>query len=225
MMTRHLRRATFVAIMVAFCVGFLLLCHWQVERLAWKQQILVQFDQIERSPVTTPLDFAALETVTPVHPVAGTLSGKIDLCRTVFITSKVNNDVVGKHILAPLATHFGDIMVDFGWVPLNTPLPSCAPHKQTVQIRGVAAIFRANRFMPVGEVSPHHRVQPDFAGMAAPVLFLALSSNPDVKQVQAVPPTIAGLRPRNDHLQYALFWAAMAVLTAMMTIVYLRSKD
>ena len=218
------RHAIFVGIMAAPCVFFLLLCHWQVERLAWKRQILDRFDQIERAPMTAPLDLMDLKTVTPVHPVAGTLTGKVDLCRTIFIANKVNDGVVGTHILAPLATRFGDIMVDFGWVSLDTPAPSCTPHKQAVQIRGIAAMFRANRFMPVGEVSPRHHVQPDFTGMAAPVLFLALDSKPAVQQVRVVPPTITGLRPRNNHLQYALFWAAMAALTAIMTVLYLRSK-
>lgn len=222
-MPARLRRLSFVALMTVLCLVFLTLSYWQIERLEWKRAILARFDQIATAPLMTPLTRADLTAVTPTAPVSGTLAGRADFCRSVFVVNKVQDGVVGKHLLTPFATSFGDVLVDFGWMPADASLPAC--RAQALTIQGVAVSPRANRFVPQGEVSPNHRAQPDFTGMIAPTLFLALHTRPAIQGVAPVPPTLETLRPRNNHLQYAIFWATMAALTAAMTALYLRKQS
>ncbi len=232
-MSSRLRRWGFVGVMAGFCAVFVLLCHWQIERLAWKQAILERFDQIETAADKTPLDLSLVSAISPTNPVAGSLTGVVDLCHAQFVVNKVQNDLVGKHMLAPLTVASGDIMVDFGWVAADTLLPVCAKNTQRITVYGVATMPHWNSFMPVGEVSPGHWARADVVSMAlgqkrklaAPILFLALEYPLSTGVISPIPPTLENMRPRNSHLQYAIFWGVMATLIAIMTLIYLRPKD
>lgn len=232
-MSSRLRRWGFVAVMAGFCAVFVLLCYWQIERLTWKQAILERFDQIETASDKAPLDLSLVSAISPTNPVAGTVTGVVDLCHAQFVVNKVQDDHVGKHMLAPLTIPSGDIMVDFGWVAAGTLPPACAKNPQRITVYGVAIMPHWNSFMPAGEVSPGHWARADVVAMAsnqkrilaAPILFLALEYHLSTGAMKPVPPTLEDLRPRNNHLQYAIFWGVMAALTASLTLVYLRPKD
>ncbi|MES2728848.1 MAG: SURF1 family protein [Pseudomonadota bacterium] len=220
------RRHVFVGIMILFCGVFLTLCYWQVQRLAWKQAVLARFDQIATTAVATQTPL----TDTTLLPVAGTLSGTLDLCHVVFLANQVQDDTVGRHLLAPLQTVSGDIFVDFGWIDSGYNKPACGK-PVSVKISGIAVQPRWNSYMPAGEVSQDHWVRSDVVAMSdvqgrrliAPVLFLALNTTPSaILPDGLIAPTFDTLRPRNNHLQYAFFWGAMAAMTALLTAFYMR---
>lgn len=190
---------------------------WQMQRLAWKRELVAQIAALQSAParpidqvLTTDakLDFARVTAVCPGLATAP----------YVKLYSLVDGKIGVRLISAcALATGpYGSILVDRGFLAETvTERPSQAPSTVPTAVTGVLRQpDRANFVTPVPQNDQFY--SRDVAAMAkalgavspAPVmLFAETSTNPELKGLQpiAVPAEIS-----NRHLEYALTWYGLA---------------
>lgn len=210
-----------VALATAFA-GFVALGTWQLQRLAWKQDLIARvdarIDAAPQSPPARPL-WAGLDTGAEAYR-------RIRLAGEYLPVPEARAQAVtalgpGWWLLAPLRTDEGDIvLVNRGFVPADERAAAPAPGRVEVigllrpsepgggflrsndpsqdrwYSRDVAAIARA-RGLPAEAVAP---------------FFVDAGHDPAAERWPRGGLTV--VRFRDHHLSYALTWFGMALLTA-----------
>ncbi len=194
---------------------------WQVQRLAWKTNLLAEIDRGEAA-AAIPLP-ADPQPFTKVR-VEGLLRQDLAALYGVEVRTTQAGPVLGAFLLNPLERPGADpIIVDRGWVPTNAPrdaTPIAAtvegyvrPPEHSVRF-GAANDPAARRFYALDPVAigaslglPH----------VAPFTLVALGDAPRgsyPEPAQALP------RPANNHFIYVLTWFGLAATVLAMFGVY-----
>lgn len=209
------------ALAIAF-LGFTSLGVWQLQRLAWKRDLVARVDaRVHAEPGTPPPRdaWSGLDAENSEYRRIRLRGTYLDVpqARTQAVTALGG----GWWLLAPLRTDAGDIvLVNRGFAPtgadtspppagqvdvvgllrLTEPdggfLRSNAPAQDRWHSRDVAAIARA-RGLTAGDVAPYF-----------------VDAERDIRSDAWPRGGMTVVRFRDHHLQYALTWFAMALLTA-----------
>ena len=214
-------RVAFVAVLaVAFC-GFLALGIWQLQRMAWKHDLIARVDaRIHAAAVQAPsrTQWAAVNDADDSYRRVS-VSGRF-LPDSETRTQAVTELGGGFWLLQPLQTDDGDyVLVNRGFVPIGgaaSPAPAGrvvvegllrmgepeggflrrnVPAEDRWYSRDVAAIAGA-RGLPVQRVAP---------------FFIDADRDPAVREWPRGGMTVVTFR--DPHLSYALTWFGMALLT------------
>lgn len=207
------------------CMAFipLGLGFWQVERLAWKTQLLANLETAYRAdPVKFDLDYAALfpNSVDDTVFIRGTLQGELDDGLSFLIGPRSRDGQVGYHWYSflRLAGQDAGIWVDRGFVPEGF-VPA------TMQKKNLALTGLAYQTKWPG-------VMRDFSGnlLKHPVIRKSTESSSLVFRSET--PTTDDARVsvdtskpafRNDHLSYAIFWFGLAIIAVLIGTIQLIS--
>jgi surfeit locus 1 family protein len=211
---------------------------WQLQRLAWKNDIIARLETARAHPRT--FTFADLETLGHEHlPLAfGTVSGRLLSANDILVGPKPADDgtgAIGYHLVTPLKLSGGTVLVDRGWVLEDFKDPAqrahlTAPASVMVSFTGIVRKADWNRFTSGNNPANDLWFRTDTAqiaaakhlGRTAPVVMYAETANRKFDAQAMNPP---GWAPRNKHLQYALFWYSMAgVLAGFYLFLFLRHK-
>ncbi|WP_417523004.1 SURF1 family protein [Marinovum sp.] len=193
---------------------------WQVQRLAWKQDILAAIDsRIAADPIPLPeVPDIASDTYAPVS-----LTGQFGLDELFVLVSRKQSGA-GYRVIAPFVTDDGrHILVDRGFIPTEA---------RDAQRRIGATEITGNIHWPDDRTSstPDNDVTGniwfarDVADMAR-----ALKTEPLLVIVRSEDPPAPGLTPLpvdssaipNDHLNYAITWFSLAAIWLGMTGFYI----
>jgi len=201
---------------------------WQMQRLHWKEGLIAE--RVGRStaaPIALPpvgADLAPLE----FHRVA--LQGSFDHGHEFYLAARSQNGNVGYWIVTPFKTRDGQIViVNRGWVPEDKKLPE---RRAAGQIAGETALEGVIRlpqvktfFQPENEVAKNvwFYLAPDQMAAAAGIpartdLYLDADLTPNPGGFPIGGQTRINLP--NDHLQYAITWALLALSLAAVYVVY-----
>ncbi len=200
---------------------------WQLQRLAWKTELLAAIDRAEAAPAA-PL---------PAHPepfskvrVEGRFLTDIRALYGVAVHDTGQGPKLGAELLMPLQPTDGGppVLVDRGWMPQSRdqalPLPT-----GVVQVEGyVRPPDRRGVFSPRDDVAGHHFYTLDPAAIGAalgvpalrPFTLVAIGARgadeyyPD--PARHLP------RPDNNHLSYAITWYGLAAALVVIFLVYAR---
>lgn len=231
-----MRRLAFAGFMLVLAACFAALSYWQVQRLHWKEALIARLEAAQRAePVTlSGADIVSIATSAEPAVKRGTLHGTLNECRAVTLINQLRDGQRGEAYLAPLMTPEGPVYVSLGWSP-STEGPARAyksDHCQEARDATVTGLLTRphwNSYMPEGELGPDLWARADTVAMGEkaglkdvkPVLLLA-----DEALVPGALPAAQSLElPRNAHLQYALFWGAMAVMVGLLTLYVVRRKS
>ncbi len=213
-----MRRTLFLLIFSLAGLGVLLwLGTWQVQRLAWKQEILSEIDsRISAEPV--PLPQQVSEDADKFLPV--TVSGDMEPGE-IHVLVSVKQVGAGYRIIQSFSTEDRTILVDRGFVPTTA--------KQTDRLTGPMEVTgnlhwpdEIDSYTPEADIDSNIWFARDVPNLAAalgaePILLIARSqTDPGVKPL---PVDTAGIP--NDHLQYAITWFGLALVWAAMTGYFL----
>ncbi|WP_299724468.1 SURF1 family protein [uncultured Tateyamaria sp.] len=204
-------------------VGILLaLGTWQVQRLAWKQDLLARIEaQIDADPV--PLAEALAPEFRRYAPV--TVTGTFG-AGDAFLTALASRKTTGAvyRIIRPFeAEGHGRILIDTGWLRDGEDVPG-APQVRLTLVGNLDAPNEIDGFTPAPDLEKNIWFARDVSAMAAalntaPVLVV-LRDEPEIDLgVTPWPVDTAGIP--NDHLQYALTWFSLAVIWGGMTTYFL----
>ena len=194
---------------------------WQVQRLAWKQDMLARIDaQISADPV--PLAEALEPEFRRYAPVE--ITGQFGERHIRMLASRKTTGAVYR-IIRPFTTDNGmGILIDTGWQPQAQEVLD-APQDQLSLIGNLDAPQEADGFTPDPDIERNIWFARDVPAMAA-----TLGTDPVLVVLRDAPETDLGVTPwpvdsagiPNDHLQYAITWFSLAVIWVGMTLYFLR---
>lgn len=237
-----MRRPGFLAIFLTLSAlaVTLFLGTWQLQRLDWKNQLVAN---VQAGLAAAPVDLAAHMTAPTADPIAGlgALAYQPVTVRGIFlhelethITPRAYKGTSGLHVITPLRLAGGEIiLVNRGWIPNDRRDPARRNQGQVVGPVIINGILRAG--FEQGYWTPDHDARADLwfwydiAGMAkargldlpSAVVLANKAANPGGLPVGGV--ALPALR--NDHLNYALTWYALAIIVAVIFLLAHRRKD
>ena len=214
--------------------GFSALGVWQVQRLAWKQDLIRQVDaRIHAAPVAAPPpDQVVTRQADRYRRVV--VSGRFDHRRETLVKA-VTDLGPGYWVLTPLVTDRGfTVLINRGFVPSERQKPA---DRAAGQVEGEASVvgllrltepgggfLRAND--PVGDrwfsrdVAGIARAR-GLSGPAAPY-FIDADSRPNLGGWPRGGLTV--VRFANSHLIYALTWFGLALMSAAGFVLFAREE-
>lgn len=211
-------------LMLAALIG---LGTWQLERLAWKQALIAQVNRNLTLP-PLPLDQAmALGKGAEYRRVA--LTGRFDHAKESYVYGLVDGVPV-YHVLTPLILDDGRaLMIDRGIVPNDSRDPVTRRAGQPQGSVRVVGIWRAP--VPPGPFTPKpdparrlwfsrdvvRIAAADSIRLAAPVLVEA-DATPNPGRWPEGGHSVVTFR--NEHLQYAITWYALAAALVGIYVVF-----
>ena len=205
---------------------------WQLQRLAWKQALIVKLDLRLAAPVTDlPAGFGDPDGLEYRRARA---AGRFLHHREMYLLGYSPQGAAGFYVVTPLARAVGPpVLVNRGWVPPALKDPARRPHSLPpgeVAVEGVVRKAQtAGWFTPENE--PHNNqwfvLVPSEMGRAAgleavaPVYLQATAAEGATGYPAGLP---VRLKLRNAHLQFALTWYALALALGVIYVLYHRGR-
>ena len=204
---------------------------WQLQRLEWKEALIAERQaQARAAPITLPVhitDPAALEFR------RAEVAGRFLHDRELYLEGRSHHGQGGLHIVTPLALDDGRIvLVDRGWVPSERRPPE---NRRLGQVeRPVIVLGHLRRggwrgsdlFRPENQPETNTWLWPDLPAMAARTGLDGVITGLYVVAGPAANPgglpigSEAAVALRNDHLQYAVTWYALALVLLVVYVLY-----
>ena len=205
--------------------------NWQLDRRAWKQQLLETRAQRVGAPALTYADVAAASDnaldVLEYRPIR--LAGRFDDARALKLLSRTRNGRAGFHVVTPLVTDAAGavVLVDRGWVPFGGDGDVTPPPAGSVEVEGYVRKFETpGRFTPENNPGTDAWYYLD-RGQMASALELATVAPFYVQRAPGAVPAgrypaggVPDIALRNPHLQYAITWYALAVVLLVIYVVF-----
>jgi len=225
---------TLVALAILITLGT-----WQVQRLHWKQGEIAKRQARSTAPA---IEFPALaRDLEEAEFRRVRVIGRFLHDSEFHLVARTHEGRVGVQIVTPMITSRpllrAPLMVNRGWVPIERADPVSRPESLPageVTLSGIVRWpSRPGRFSPDNDPARNQWYWIDLGAMAAAtgaraedvtpmVLYADLDSDPKALPIGGQVRIVA----RNDHLQYAITWYALAlVLAAIYVIFHLRPED
>lgn len=225
-----MRRLIFPLILgIGGCAVLLWLGTWQVNRLAWKEDVITQIEaRIAAAPVALPDAPTEAEDEYRTVTVTGAIGGN-----EVLVFSPVENLGIGYRVITSMLAGDRAILVDLGFVAQGSPAVQQSRMAETVTVVG-------NILWPDDVTTSTPPPDPrtgvwygrDVAGIAAllgteEIMVVAREISGADFAVTPVQVSTSGIK--NDHLGYAVTWYLLSVVWAAMTLYMIwrqiRRKD
>jgi surfeit locus 1 family protein len=188
---------------------------WQLERLAWKEDLLTRIAGRMEEPAAG-LDRRFTEAADEWRPVA--VSGRLEGPALRVLTSR-RNDGPGFRIIRSLVLPDGRrVLADLGFLP-DAAKDMTLPDGPVEVTGNLLWPDEVDSFTPAPDLAGNIWFARDLPLMAdrlraEPLLIVARSTAPP----QSPDPMPVTVDLPNDHLEYAVTWFAMAALWVMMTV-------
>lgn len=207
---------TLLALLVLLGLGA-----WQVERLAWKSDLLARFAAAEAAP---PVPLA--DPPPPFGKVA--VTGRFDHTREALVGLELHGTTLGARLVTPLLRADGPaILVDRGWVPFEHDRLVGQPEGEITVTGwihpGETAGWTSATDDPAGR--RFYTLNPATIGAAlglprvAPFVVVAMGRTAGLPEPSATMP-----RPTNNHLGYAITWFGLAAGLVGVFLVWARHR-
>lgn len=218
---RHRLALAFMAGAALLLLGlFLSLGVWQVERLAWKQDLIARVDaRLAAAPVAAPLP-AAWDDITRDRDEYRkiTAQGRFDHRHEVQVKA-VTELGAGYWVVTPLVAADATYLVNRGFVPTELRDPASRPEGQVAGQVTVTGLLRLTEpdgaFLRSNDPANDRWYSRDVAaisadqGLVTAPFFVDADDAPNAGGYPVGGLTIVAFR--NSHLSYALTWFALAI--------------
>lgn len=216
-----MQRLIFLSVIGGLGLAILLgLGIWQIQRLAWKENILATIDaRIAAPPVALPESPEQERDIyLPVHLEGEILEGELH------VFTSVKDLGAGYRVIAPFETRSGQrLMLDRGYIR--------ASDKTKERPIGAARLI-GNLHWPddIDDFTPPPQLDANiWYGRDVEQMAAALNTDPVLVVLREAPDEHRGIMPMpvgtalisNDHLQYAITWFSLAFIWAAMTASFL----
>lgn len=228
-MTLRFRKPQLVPLLFILAATLLLggLGAWQLQRLAWKEQLIAQIAQAQAEPALGNIPEHFEDNMVRrfpdvlYHNVA--LTGTFHYDKTLHLIGRQRGPEVGYFMLTPLELEDDGrvVLVNRGFSPVGKD----ARPQGLQTVKGVARPLREKRlFSPANHPEKNIWFYEDIAAMQDAT---GLSLLPVVIEAAGTPqaglypvPNEAKLTLRNDHLGYAITWFSLMVVGWVMFAFY-----
>lgn len=207
---------------------------WQVQRLAWKEDLIAAIaDANSKAPITAlPSDVAALDAL-QFHKVSvkGTWRGDVEF----HLAPRYYRDQFGYALITPLTLKDGrTLLVNRGWILAKKKDLAARPEtavKGSTRVTGLLRVgAERNYFSPINQPEKNIWFGRDVAEMAAHAklenvvpAMLDLVGTQDAEKLPV--PSDGTIRLKNDHLSYIITWYGIALGILVIFVVYHRKQS
>lgn len=201
---------------------------WQVQRLQWKEDLIAErVARTTAEPVALP---PAGTDLAPLEFRRVTVTGTFDHAHELYLAARSQNGNVGFWIMTPLKLESGEtVLIERGWVPDAMKLPETRAQGQVpglVTLNGFIRLPAVKAyFQPDNEPERNVWFYIDPKQMAASAgvpartdLYVDADAAPNPGGFPIGGQTRINLP--NDHLQYAVTWALLALSLAGVYVMY-----
>lgn len=222
----RINKAVIAPILLGICgLAVLLgLCAWQVQRLAWKEGLIARLEgRLGAEPVSLPAEPDPARHEFLRVGVAGLLGDG-----ALYRLTTVRPDGPGFQVIVPveIAADTGTrrVLADLGYVPEAGRGKALPPPGTPLALTGALFWAEPDSAAPPPDFAAGLVFSREVAPLAAalgtePVLIVA-----DAHDLGALPRAMAlGVDLPNNHLNYAITWGGLALVWAVMSILWLRS--
>ena len=202
---------------IAGCAVLIALGTWQVQRLAWKEDILANIDaRLAQAP--TAIDLTMTEDADEYRrvTVSGTPTGE-----ELHVLVSGTAAGTGYRVVSKFVTDAGDaILIDQGLLALdNKDAPVLTEPKDVTGT--ILWPDDKNSSTPDPDLAKNiwfARNVPDMAAHldTAPIMVVVTQATPPDPRITPLPITSANIK--NDHLEYAITWFLLAIVWAIMSL-------
>lgn len=213
-----MKKISFLVFMMACVAIFCTLGTWQIKRLHWKENLIAQIDQAYASEILpTPVEADKIVSLEKDHFIRGTFFGHFDFKKSFELSGQIDNGQQTSHLMVPLEiSKEVTVLVDLGH--------DMSPQRPTrAKITGLLKQApQPNRFTPENDPGNNtwYSINPDQLNIPNLKPLVIIPEKTPWKEYSSQKPEL-----RNNHQQYAIFWFAMAVITSVLTVIYLRKKQ
>ncbi|HAT35998.1 MAG TPA: SURF1 family protein [Rhodospirillaceae bacterium] len=207
---------------------------WQVQRLQWKEALI---DKLQTRSTSAPIPLAKTPSnLNELEFQQVKVRGRFEHKHEFHLVNRSLNGNPGVHIITPFVRTDGGgaILINRGWVPFDKKPVSERPKSQfdePVTVTGIVRLVKGQgTFTPDNDAKTNHWFFIDPAAMGAasghqfPAGYYLLDGNRQVPGGFPVGHQWT-LNIRNDHLQYAITWYAMALALLVIYILYHRKSE
>ena len=171
---------------------------WQLERLRWKSDLIASMNKNISLP--------------PVEVNSSIISN----IKSYTIYSKVVNGKVGRHLVTPFKTEFGNILINRGFVPEDYKVePSKNTKNKNIFINGMVKFQQEiNYFTPTNSILNNEWYYINieeistYFNLNLNSFYVIEENNPNVRYPLG---SQYNINIPNDHLQYAFTWFSLAL--------------
>lgn len=223
---RKKRSPVLALIALLLIAGLVALGVWQIERLAWKRDLIARIDaRVHAPPALFPTGWSSADRARDEYRRI-TLSGHfLNDHATLVQAATVRGS--GFWVMTPLATDNGTVLINRGFIP--TRAAAYAKPEGLVRITGLLRISEpGGGFLRSNDAATNRWYSRDVTAIAhARALTLpvapwfvdaAQSGNPDALPVGG----LTVIRFPNNHLVYAITWFTLAAMVAGAYIFVMR---
>lgn len=221
-----MRRLIFLLVVgLAGLAVLLSLGAWQMQRMAWKQQILDTIDsRAAADPVALPANPDPIDDkYRPVRLVGEMAPGELHVLVSLPMMGP------GYRVIAAFVTEDGRrILVDRGYI--RTAAKASARYTGQVEFRGnLHWPDETDSYTPPADTAKNIWYARDVDVMAAALdtlpIMVVLNDHP-INGSSIIPMPVDTASIPNNHLQYAITWFSLALIWALMTAYFLwRSRQ
>jgi len=188
---------------------------WQVQRLHWKTALLATISANMEKPAVPLPEKLAKPKDWEYRRV--TMTGHFLYDHEFLIKPRTRDGVVGYHMFTPFERLSGGmVLVNRGWISKEL-MPKAERPQGIIQIEGIIQLPRKSYWTPQNDPQKNDWYWPDVNAMAAaaglknvvPVIVTISEKKPDVYPAGGT----VELNIPNNHLQYAIFWFSMAIIS------------
>lgn len=195
-------------------IGVAVLCFlgtWQLERLQWKQDLIMKLEAAYEGDGAQPLmldkDFSY-----------GFVRGVLLSDKAILIGPRTHNDKIGRDVIVPLSLGDQTLLVNMGFT-MEEDVTFVPIHDVKGQIIGFTGLLRHpswNSFTPDNQPDKNawYKLDPQeigaVKGLSNVLPYVLYAQKSDYEFAEGLPQN-SKTYPNNNHLQYAFFWYVMAV--------------
>lgn len=204
---------------------------WQVQRLAWKNDIVARIQERLGQP---PVPLPAAPDADALEYRRVTVTGAFLHDREAHLIAASINGNAGYHVIVPLRrADGGHVLVNRGWAPQDRKAAETRRDGQVAGERAVTGVvrkpWRQGWFVPDNDPGRNVWFYGDAAGMArvmgvpdAPALFVDADATPNPGGFPIGGQTRVDIP--NNHLSYAVTWYGFAIVLAVVYLFWHRRE-
>jgi surfeit locus 1 family protein len=230
-----LSRLLLLGLALLGAIGFAALGVWQVERRAWKLDLIARVEsRIHAAPVAIPAPARWGSVAGPSHAYRRVRATGIFLHDRETLVQAVTQYGAGAWVLTPLRTAASVVLVNRGFVPDSRRDPAT---RRSGQVEGpvtVTGLLRMSEpsgaFLRSNDAGANRWFSRDVAAIAAArgldgvaPFFVDADAAPNPGGYPVGGLTVVAFR--NNHLVYALTWFGLAGLCAFAALLLLRKRQ
>jgi len=210
----------FSVFVIFFILVFIALGSWQIIRLNWKTNLILEIETSLKNP---PIEFSE-EKATNYLKIK--TSGSIDFEKQIYLYNLNEKGTPGFEVINPLVIGSKNYLINRGWIPFEKKILKKSMNLMKVILLGTLKFQgRKNIFKPDNDIKENYWFSLDrndileFTGKEFSNYIIYLGGN-----YQSPKPKIITANIPNNHKKYAITWFSLAI-SILLLYLYFRRKN